>query len=92
MNNFFNTADKKSSWKYWSTTFTLNRGCWLMDFTKLLFGRFVEEREESLPKVGQYAYNGALAHRHNWFIRKTANWLCNMVASRETFVKSLCAE
>ena len=52
MYQYLNIANKdNASYKYWSTTITVNRGCWFYDFAKVLFGRFVERREESLPKV-----------------------------------------
>ena len=69
----FNKDDIKP-WmaKYESTSRTLFRGCWFMDFLHNVFHGFVNERDIKMSKLAQKAYDVALAPHHPYLLKKAA--------------------
>lgn len=65
------SKDKKNSWeyKYTSTTRTVLRNLWLVDFLYIMMDRLYEEPTASLSHCAKEAYNGGLGPHHPWVVR-----------------------
>lgn len=80
--------DKKGEWeyKYVSTTRTVLRNLWLLDFFEILFQNLNENREETLGHIAKEAYNKGLAPHHPWIVRQGAKIGLLAVPHKETFM------
>ena len=78
--------------KYTSTSRTLYRGCWFMDFLAAIFLGVNEDKECKLSKVAGAAYATALGPHHPWMLRKIAGVAMNAINYRAVFIKNICDE
>lgn len=58
----------KSMGYYQSTAWVLIKGAWLYDYLSRVFYYIVHERQLSLIKVAQTAYDEALMRHHPWIL------------------------
>lgn len=84
----------KGSWEctYTSTTRTVLRNLWLMDFLETLMYELAKDRNASLSHCARAAYDKGLGPNHPWVIRQTAKVAMLAVPSREKFLNNIGAD
>ena len=73
-------------WTYQSTSRTVFRGCWFMDFLFKVFDGIYNDRESKMSKIAQEAYNFGLAPHHSWMLKKVAGAAMGAIKAREKFL------
>lgn len=77
---------------YQATARTFVRAGWFYDFVEALFTLYLSNRKLELSDIAREAYTERLAFRHVWILRHPARWAMSLVASRQHFNDSFCAE
>jgi hypothetical protein len=79
---------KKTSWeyKYTSTSRTVLRNLWLMDFVYHLMKNLHEDKSTSLSHCAKDAYGKGLGPHHPWVVRQAAKVAMLACPSRDTFI------
>lgn len=82
--------DMKGTWqyKYTSTTRTILRTVWLLDFIAILFTRLDQNRDAALSHCAREAYNEGLGIHHPWVVRQAAKVAMYAVPGREALLSS----
>jgi len=84
---------KKQDWeyKYVSTTRTVLRNLWLLDFLEVFMGMLHENREATLTHIAKEAYNKGLAPHHPWLVRQAAKLGFMACPHKESFMTQMGA-
>lgn len=79
---------KKTSWeyKYTSTSRTVLRNLWLMDFVFHLMKNLHDDKSTSLGHCAKDAYGKGLGPHHPWVVRQAAKVAMLACPARETFM------
>ena len=78
--------------KYQSTSRTLWRGVWFIEFIGIVCTEFVNQRTAKMSKIAGEAYDAALAPHHPWALKKVAGMAMRAVKAREKFEPAFIAD
>lgn len=88
-NNHKTIKDKKCwQYNYTSTSRTVMRNMWLMDYIECIMGQMHEHRDKKFSSCIKDAYHESLAKHHPWLVKKAATLGMSAVGGRDAFLQT----